>query len=41
MDTSSISLSRDNKIAIVVFSLLKENSLVKASKGEGSFTLIN
>jgi len=41
MDTSSISLSRDNKIAIIVFSLLEENSLVKASKGEGSFTLIN
>ena len=41
MDTSSISLSRDNKIAILVFSLLEENSLVKASKGEGSFTLIN
>ena len=41
MDTSSISLSRDNKIAILVFSLLEENSLVKASKGIGSFTLIN
>ena len=41
MDTSSISLSRDNKIAILVFSLLEENSLVKASKGKGSFTLIN
>ena len=41
MDTSSISLSRDNKIAILVFSLLEKNSLVKASKGEGSFTIIN
>ena len=41
MDTSSISLSRDNNISIVVFSLLEKNSLVKASKGEGSFTIIS
>ncbi len=41
MDTSSITLSRDNNIAIIVFSLLDNNSLINASMGKGSFTIIN
>ena len=41
MDTSSISLSRENKIPIVVFSLLDKDSLVKVSKGKGRYTIIN
>ncbi len=41
MDTSSISLSKENKIPILVFSLLDKDSLIKVSKGEGNYTLIN
>ena len=40
MDTSSISLSKENKIPIIVFSLLDRNSLVKVSNGKGNFTII-
>ncbi len=40
MDTSSISLSKENKIPIIVFSLLDRNSLVKVSSGKGNFTII-
>ncbi len=41
MDTSAISLSKENNIAIVVFSILKENAFIDVCKGEGSFTIIN
>lgn len=41
MDTSAISLSKENNISIVVFSLLDHNSLVNVSKGKGKFTIIN
>ena len=41
MDTASISLSRENKISIIVFSLLEENSLIKVSNGKGNFTIIS
>ena len=41
MDTASISLSRDNKISIIVFSLLEDNSLIKVSEGNGNFTSIS
>ena len=41
MDTASISLSKENKISIIVFSLLEENSLIKVCEGKGNFTLIN
>ena len=41
MDTSSISLARENKIAIIVFSLFEKNSLLNAINGNGNFTLIN
>lgn len=34
MDTTSITMCMDNEVPIVVFSLMEENSLVKAVKGE-------
>lgn len=40
MDTSSILLSRDNKISIVVFSMHEKDSLINVSIGKGNFTLI-
>tara|TARA_B100000989_G_scaffold30655_1_gene19556 strand:- start:191 stop:907 length:717 start_codon:yes stop_codon:yes gene_type:complete len=40
MDTSSISLARENKIAIIVFSLFDKDSLLNVINGEGNFTLI-
>ena len=41
MDSSAISLARDNLIPMVVFSILKNNSFEKVSKGEGKFTIIS
>ena len=41
MDTSSISLARENKIAIIVFSLFEKDSLLNVINGNGNFTLIN
>lgn len=40
MDASAVSLARENKIPIVVFSIHNENALQNAVKGEGKFTLI-
>ena len=40
MDTASISLAKENKIPILVFSILEKNSLRDIVKGKGSFTLI-
>tara|TARA_Y100000589_G_scaffold70527_1_gene62761 strand:+ start:851 stop:1534 length:684 start_codon:yes stop_codon:yes gene_type:complete len=40
MDTSSISLCNENKIPIVVFSILKKDSLSNIVNGKGSFTII-
>lgn len=41
MDPTSITLCMENKIPIVAFSLLADNGLVKAAKGETIGTLIN
>lgn len=41
MDSSAITLARDNKIPMVVFSILKEGSFFRVSKGSGSYTLIS
>ena len=41
MDSSAISMARDNLIPMVVFSILKSNSFLNASLGKGSFTLIS
>ncbi len=41
MDSSAISMARDNLIPMVVFSILKSNSFLNASFGKGPFTLIS
>ena len=40
MDTASISLAKENKIPILVFSILEDNSLINIVDGKGNFTLI-
>ena len=40
MDTASISLAKENKIPILVFSILEKNSFRDIINGKGSFTLI-
>ena len=40
MDTSSISLCNENKIPIIVFSILEKDSLLKIINGKGNFTII-
>ena len=41
MDSSAISMARDNFIPMVVFSILKSNSFLNATLGKGNFTLIS
>ena len=41
MDSSAISMARDNLIPMVVFSILKNNSFLNATLGKDSFTLIS
>tara|TARA_A100001011_G_C14319581_1_gene849802 strand:+ start:6215 stop:6907 length:693 start_codon:yes stop_codon:yes gene_type:complete len=41
MDSSAITLARDNNIPIVVFSILAKNSFSKAINAEESFTIIS
>ena len=41
MDSSAITLARDNNIPMVVFSILEENSFVKAVKAEEPYTIIS
>ena len=40
MDAAAISLARENKIPILVFSIHNEGSFAKAVSGEGTFTVI-
>jgi uridylate kinase len=40
MDSSAISLARDNNIPMVVFSILEKYAFEKAVKGNGSYTVI-
>ncbi|HEY5347621.1 MAG TPA: UMP kinase, partial [Rhizomicrobium sp.] len=40
MDAAAISLSRENKIPILVFSIQDSGSLVKVLRGEGRATII-
>lgn len=40
MDSSAISLARDNNIPMVVFSILEKCAFEKAVKGKGSYTVI-
>ena len=41
MDSSAISLARDNNIPMVVFSILEKNSFLKAVNAEEPYTLIS
>ena len=41
MDASVISLARENKIPIVVCSIIKNKNLTKVLSGEGSYTIIS
>lgn len=41
MDTSAISLARDNQIPVIVFSIHEQGNFAKVLKGEGKFTLVN
>ena len=41
MDASAISLARENKIPIVVCSIVKNKNLTKVLSGEGSYTIIS
>lgn len=41
MDASAISLCRENNIPIVVFSISEADNFVRATNGEGEFTLID
>jgi len=40
MDASSISLARENKIPIIVCSIVEKKNLAKVLLGEGSYTII-
>ncbi len=40
MDSTAIALARENRIKILVFSLLTRNNLQKVLKGEGKYTVI-
>ena len=40
MDITAITLAKENKIPIVVFSILQKDSLIEIIKGNGSFTII-
>ncbi|MFM8185795.1 MAG: uridine monophosphate kinase, partial [Alphaproteobacteria bacterium] len=41
MDQTSITLAKDNKLPIIVFSIKEENALQQVLLGKGKFTLIN
>ena len=40
MDASAISLARENKIPIIVCSIIEDENLIKVLNGQGSYTLI-
>lgn len=40
MDATAISLARENKIPVVVFSVREEGNLARVLKGEGTFTIV-
>ena len=41
MDASSVSLARENKIPIIVCSIIENKNLAKVLSGEGSYTIIS
>lgn len=40
MDTSAIAIARENKMPIIVFSILKENGFAEVLEGKGKYTII-
>ena len=38
MDTAAVTLARDHKIPVLVFSIMENNELLKVLNGEGNFT---
>ena len=40
MDITAVTLAKENKIPIVVFSILQKDSLIEIINGNGSFTII-
>ncbi len=41
MDSSAISMARDNNIPMIVFSILEKNSFLNAVLGKGFYTIIS
>ena len=41
MDQTSITLAKDNKLPIIVFSIKKDNAIAEVIEGSGVFTIIN
>ena len=41
MDSSAISMARDNHIPMLVFSILEKNAFLNATLAQGSYTLIS
>ena len=41
MDQTAITLAKDNKLPIIVFSIKSENALIDVISGNGQFTIIN
>ena len=41
MDTAAVSLARDNKIPVIVFSIHASGGLAKILNGEGHCTIVN
>ena len=40
MDAAAITLARDNRIPIIVFSIQKKGALGAALRGDGRFTIV-
>ena len=40
MDITAITLAKENKIPIVIFSILQKDSLIEIIEGKGSFSII-
>ena len=41
MDQTAITLAKDNKLPIIVFSIKEQNALQEVILGKGKFTIIN
>jgi uridylate kinase len=41
MDAAAVSLARENKIPIIVCSVVKNKNLTKVLNGQGSYTIIS